>query len=249
MSPRLKPWLLGLAPVAIGAMIVFHQWDRPRISLNPFCSVRFAYRMDVTIDIDGRQYASKAISELQHNRINTGGGCNQPVGSMIAFRLEDGRLVLLHAALCRAAIAAFAGGHDAWPTDQGDAEARADDRFIAAMKEHKKIDLIALCAGTTYDQPARGGYRYDGYIVESADSPTKWRGFAFDSGNPRDPRLISAVAEAANIAPDDGLETIAPAVLETSFTYGSWEDSPSAMFYSRRRVNQKDKYTAVEERP
>src|SRR6266404_2220312 len=155
MPPRLKPWLLGLAPVAIIALLVFYEWDRPRISLNPFCSVRFAYRLDVTIEVDGRRYASKAISELQHNRINTGGWCNQSVGSIIAFRLADDRLVLLHAALCRAAVSVFAGGHDATPTDQGNEEDRADDSFIAAMKEHKKVDLIALCAGMIHERPTQ----------------------------------------------------------------------------------------------
>ncbi|WP_426613580.1 hypothetical protein [Bradyrhizobium sp. McL0616] len=249
MSPRLKPWLLGLAPVVVVAALVFYHWDRPRISLNPFCSVRFAYRLDVTIEVDGRQYASNAISELQHNRINTGGWCNQPIGSIVAFRLADSRLVLLRARLCRAAVSDFAGGHEAWPTDQGYEEARADDNFVAAMKEHKQVDLIALCGGIIRERPTEGGYGYDGYIVDSADTPTKWRGFTFDSQSPRDPRLVSATAEGANLPPDDGLETIAPATPETNFEYGEWANSPSAMFYSRRRVNQKNSYTAREEHP
>ncbi|WBL77531.1 hypothetical protein I3J27_31640 [Bradyrhizobium xenonodulans] len=241
MSSRLKPWLLGLASVFVVATLVLHQWDRPRFSLNPFCSVRFAYRVDATIEVDGRQYASKAFGELQHNRINTGGGCLQPVGSIIAFRLADSRLVLLYATLCRDAVAIFSGGRNASPTDQGEEETFADDSFVVAMKEHKKVDLIANCNGKFHD-------RYDGYIVDNADTPTKWRGFTFNGTSPRDPRLLSAIAEGANLPPDDSIEIIAPATLETDFKYNRWEYSPSGMLYSRRRVNQKNSYTATEER-
>jgi hypothetical protein len=47
-------------------------------------------------------------------------------------------------------------------------------------------------------------------------------------------RIVSAVVEARNLSPDDGLERIAPAILKTDFEYREWSKSPDVLLYSRR---------------
>jgi len=59
----------------------------------------------------------------------------------------------------------------------------------------------------------------------------------------------TAAAEARNIAPDDGLEKAAPAILKTTFQYREWTKSPEAMLFSRRERNYEHIYSATEEHP
>ena len=93
MSRHFKLWLLPLVPVVamIAILALAYERDRPRLSFHPFCGVRFGYRLDVTIEVKGEQYSSAATSELQRNRIRTGGVCVQTVGSILPFRLSDNR--------------------------------------------------------------------------------------------------------------------------------------------------------------
>jgi hypothetical protein len=77
----------------------------------------------------------------------------------------------------------------------------------------------------------------DGFIIDNADSPTQWKGFDLDNDNasshPDDHlRMVSAVAEAADISPQDRLDEVAPAILRTEFKYhDSWSRSPDAIFH------------------
>jgi len=249
---RLASWFFWLACCA--AVIFAYVYEHPRISFNPFCGSSFAYRLNVTIALSGKQYSSEVISELMHNRINTGGVCRQPIGSIMPFRLEDNRLVILYAQICDKAVEVFTGGRSVYDRGNG-----ADQAFLAAMTEHQKIDLAPLCIGIDRDRPARpivGGIGYDGFIIDNADNPTQWRGFIFDH-NPNSEsvstaeqlRVVSATAEARNIAPDDGLEKAAPAILKTTFQYREWTKSPEAMLFSRRERNYEHIYHATEEQP
>jgi hypothetical protein len=249
---RLASWLFGLACCA--AVIFAYVYEHPRISFSPFCGSSFAYRLNVTIEFSGKQYSSEVIGELMHNRINTGGVCRQPIGSIIPFRLEDNRLVVLYAHICDKAVEVFTNGHGVY--DRGNL---ADQAFLVAMNEHRKIDLAPLCIGINRVRPARpivGGTGYDGFIIDNADNPTRWRGFIFDH-NPNSEsvstaeqlRIVSASAEARDIAPDDGLEKIAPAILKTTFQYREWTKSPEAMFYSQRERNYEHIHNATEEQP
>jgi hypothetical protein len=237
MSRRSKLWVWLICAGAIAAAAVAYARDQPRFSLNPFCGVRFAYRLDVTIEVEGKQYVSAATNELQYNRINTGGSCFQSIGSVLPFRLNDNRLVVVKAYLCQEAKKAFGGGHiEPW-----DHPSLADAAFIAAMKQHKKVDLASVCVGIRRDRSRSGEARYyDGYFLDSADNPRKWRGFSFDHNPGLDdmsesekPRIVSAVAEAINRPPEDLLETVAPATLKTAFE-GDWSKSPASMFHDRR---------------
>jgi hypothetical protein len=225
---------------AITAIAVGYERDQPRFSFNPFCGVRFAYRLDVKIDVKGEQYSSTATSELQQNRIRTGGVCSQAVGSILPFRLSDNRLVVVYARLCPDAVKKFAGGNEAEPWDQEPKSSRADAAFVASMKEHRKLDLASLCLGISRDHSGVNEARYDGYFLDNADNPKNWRGFSFDPNPYFDgiseserPRIVSAVAEATNRPPEDILEKVAPATLKTEFE-GGWSKSPAWMFYYRR---------------
>jgi hypothetical protein len=239
MFRRFKLWIVWfICAGAITAMAVAYERDQPRFSFNPFCGARFAYRLDVTIEVEGKQYSSAASSELQYNRISTGGVCSQTVGSILPFRLSDNRLVVVNARLCPEALKAFGGGYVAKPWDQG---SRADAAFTSSMKEHKKLDIASLCLGISRDRSGLNEARYDGYFLDSADNPQKWWGFSFDRNPHFDgiseserPRIVSAVAEATNRPPEDLLEKVAPATLKTEFE-GEWSNSPAWMFYDRRK--------------
>jgi hypothetical protein len=207
MSRRFKlsiVWLICAA--AIIAIAVSYERDQPRFSFNPFCGVRFAYRLDVKIDVKGEQYSSTATSELLHDRIRTDGFCSQPVGSILPFHLSDNRLVVVYAGLCPEAVKKFAGGNNAEPWDQGPKSSLADAAFVFSMKEHRKLDLTSLCLGISRDRSGVTEARYDGYFLDNADNPKKWRGFSFDPNPYFDgmsdserPRIVSAVAEATRV--------------------------------------------------
>ena len=245
MFRRSMVWLACLFFVgAITALAIAYERDQPRFSLNPFCGVRFAYRLNVTIEVKGEQYSSAATGELQNIRISTGGVCRQEIGSVLPFRLSDNRLVVVYAGLCQAAVKEFAGGQDAEPWDSGPKAATIDDAFKAAMKEHKKLDIARLCLGISRDRTGVDRARYDGYFLDSADEPKTWRGFSFDRNPYFDgiseterPHIVSAVAEATNRPPEDLLEKAAPATLKADFK-GDWSKSPAWMFFDRRRQHQ-----------
>jgi hypothetical protein len=174
VSSRFKTWTFWL--VCIAALIAAYVQGHPRISLNPFCGVTFAYRLNVTIEFGGKQYSSEVIGELLRNRINTGGVCTQSVGSILPFCLEDNRLVLISADLCSNAVDMFAGGRDGASYVRGHNGDLADDAFLVAMNEHKKINLARLCVGVTQNRPVDYRHGYDGFVIDNADNPTRWRG-------------------------------------------------------------------------
>ena len=245
MSQGFRQWPQWLIPVvAIVVAFVAYEWDRPRMLFNlfnPFCSARFAYRLDVTIEVKGEQYSSAATGELLRNRIKTGGSCSQPTGSILPFRLSDNRLVVVYAGLCPDAEKEFAGGNEVEAYDVGPKGDRADRALTSAMKEHKKLDIASRCLGIGRNRSGVDEARYDGYFIDDADNPKKWRGFSFDRNpyfdgisNSERPRIVSAVAEATNRPPEDLLEKVAPATLKTEFEGSSWSKSPARMFSLRR---------------
>jgi hypothetical protein len=262
MSGRLKQWfallVFGIASIALYIVSVRGQ---PRETFSPLCSSSFTYRLNVTIEFSGKQYSSEVIGELMRNRAGMGGSCAQPVGSIISFRLEDNRLVLIYGTICPHAARVFAGGHNGAAYERGYEGNLADKAFLAAMKEHQKVDLAPLCIGVSrnrpedYVPPTMVKGHTDGFVIDNADNPTRWRGFTFDRNSNFDSviaaeqlHIVSAVAEAANLSADDGLEKIAPAILKTDFEGGDWSMSPAAMFYSRAPPYKKDHiYKATKE--
>jgi hypothetical protein len=201
------------------------------------------------------QYSSEVVRQQSRSRewiqeINYN-GCPQTYGSALSFRLADNRLLLLAAGICDKAKRAIAGNR-----------AFETGNFSKAMQEHRKIDLTAYCIGLGWDRYSSGlkmdAYLakvrgHDGFIIDNADNPTRWRGFDFDSAssNPEEHlRIVSAVVEAADISPEDKLDEVAPAFLKTEIKYGRerWK-SPDGLvpFLRRYYPDKKFTYTAKEE--
>jgi hypothetical protein len=202
--------------------------------------------LNVTIEAGGRQYSSTVVRQQLKPRewIKTLGGCHETIGTALAFRLADNRLVLIHPRLCQNAWEAFAGGHQNYIYDD----------FRDAMRERRKVDVTSLCSGLSKDRPPRGHYyEVQGFVIDNADNPARWRGLTFDPNDVAgDFRIISAAAEAFDGKPEDQLATVAPAILKTQFKYRDpdWGNSPEAMidFFRRYRPDKTFTYTAEEDR-
>src|SRR5258708_39046449 len=114
--------------------------------------------------------------------------------------------------------------------------------FTPAMKQHRKIDLTSYCTGVSRNSgPPPKAYPpgYDGFLVDNADAPRQWKGFTFDITSTyadEHLRIVSAVAEAADISPEDQLEKVAPAVLKTYFNPREWLNRPAPLLYFARRL-------------
>jgi hypothetical protein len=215
----------------------------PLYTFNPFCTYDLAYRLNVTIEVEGKQYASEVVNQSSRPRgwvslINP--FCHQTVGTAIPFRLGDNRLVLMSSYICPKARQAFTRD-DYYPRD-----------FSEAIKERRKIDLASLCIGIHRNQlPSRGNFSgYDAFVIENADNPMRWRGLKLDSANAAENlRIVSAVAEAGDLSSEDHFDTVAPAILKTSFKYRNWSDSPEVILDFSRRYgpDKRFTYTAEEE--
>ena len=111
------------------------------------------------------------------------------------------------------------------------------------MKEHRKIDVTSFCIGPWNRSPS--GLKVDPYVmniriynvffIDNADSPARWSGFSFDSNSsvPEEQlRIVSAIAEAADISPRDNLAKIAPAVLRLNSALANRRTAPKYFFHS-----------------
>lgn len=242
----MKGWLIwgGALAVTLGLLIVTFERAPPN-TFSPFCTYTFAYRLNVTIETGGRQYSSTVVRQKLKPRewIKTLGGCHETLGTALAFRLADNRLALINTYLCQNAWEAFAGTHQNYIYDD----------FFDAMRERRKVDVASVCMGVSKDKPQRGSYyKVQGFVIDNADNPSRWRGLTFDLNDVAgDFRIVSAVAEAFDSKPEDQLATVAPAILKTEFKYRGerWGNSPEAMidFFRRYRPDNKFTYTAEED--
>jgi hypothetical protein len=246
ISHRTRSWLIWSSALTAACGLAFVVYQRsPPNTFNPFCTYRLAYRLNVSLEIGGKQYASEVVRQLSQSRqwISTmNSGCRQGLGMAMPFRLEDNRLVLISSYICPKALHALA--------DTGK-EYRSDD-FVQAMREHRKVDVTSLCVGVSRNRPAPYSESYSGFIIDDADHPKRWRGFNFESANMKELiRIDSAVAEAIDIAPEDQLDKVAPEVLKTTFTYDNWSASPETLLPLFRRYlpSKQFTYTAEQEQP
>ena len=151
---------------------------------------------------------------------------------------------MINAHLCETAYEAFAGTHQNYIYND----------FVDAMRERRKVDVASFCIGVSKEKPQRGSYyKVQGFVIDNADNPARWRGLTFDLNDVADDfRIVSAVAEAFDGKPEDQLATVAPAILKTQFKYRDpdWGNSPEAMidFFRRYRPDKKFTYTAEEDR-
>jgi hypothetical protein len=259
-----KPLGRGICILAVIAISAYafniYMRDRPRISLNPFCGSTFTYRLNVTVLFKGKPYSSEVVGELLRNRISIGGVCREPVGSILPFRINDDRLLLINAQICPAAVNVFAGGHDGSPYIGGAEGSLADTAFIEAMRNHEKLDIASLCNSISRDKVRRprvidDSALPDGFVFDNAENPTRWNAVRFDeadansesANSPNQLSLVSATAEAANLPARDGLEEIAPEILKTELRFTDWSKGPGWMLFLRRPYGTKDTHVATEQ--
>jgi hypothetical protein len=245
---RMLLWI-GVPAVACGLM--FFVYERaPPYTFSAFCTYDLTYRLNITVEVAGTQYSSEVVSRQSRSRrwvqeINYA-GCKQTYGTALSFRLADNRLLLLPAGICDKAKRALAGTVRAFE----------DRNFSQAMHERKRIDLTAYCIGLGWDRYPSGlkidpyiakVRGHDGFIIDNADRPTRWRGFDFDgaSSYPEEHlRIVSAVAEAADISPEDKLDKVAPAFLKAEIKYEpDWWRSPDGLVPFSRRYYPDKKFT------
>jgi hypothetical protein len=249
MSNHMKQNLVWSSALTVGCGLVlylmFAIYGRaPQHRFRPFCITDLAYRLNVTIEFTGMQYSSVVVSQRSHSLgwlALIHGGCEQTHGTALSFRLADNRLVLIGSFICSKATRAFADAQEDYYSNN----------FSHAMREHRKADLTSLCVGVSRDRPASYSSSYDGFIIDNADNPRRWRGFNFESADMKEYiRIDSAVAEAMDISPEDQLDKDAPEILKTTFTYDNWSASPEGLlpFFRRYLPTKQFVYTAQEER-
>jgi hypothetical protein len=252
ISNYVRPVLVWSGALAAGCGIMFAAYSAyertPPNTFNPFCTYRLAYRLNVTLEVEGKHYTSSVVRQLAHSRrwiatINS--GCRRTLGTAASFRLDDNRLVLIGTYICPKALEALAGTHQDYIADD----------FTGAMRERRKVNVTSLCMGVQENQPPHptiGPPRDQGFVIDNSDNPSRWRGLAFKSDNVAGPfRIVSAVAEAQDTLPEDQLDTVAPTILKTTFKYRNWSDSPEPLFWvnSRYFPAKQFSHTAEEERP
>ena len=169
-------------------------------------------------------------------------GCPQAYGAALAFRLGDNRLALFSSQICPEAERIFG--------DRTKKSYRAE--FARAMSEHRKLDATPLCTGVIRDhgRPAAGFLKYDGFLIDNADKPTRWSGFRFDNDSSYPDaqlRIVSVIVEAADVLPEDDLDSIAPAILKTQFKFEHWFDSPERNLSFSRRYYPDKRFSYIAE--
>jgi hypothetical protein len=240
--------MIGLTIVGVPLYLLYAgvtAYERaPPNSFSPFCTSTLTYRLNVTIETEGKQYSAFVVRQKLRPRewIKTLGGCYEVLGLALAFRLADNRLVLMNSYLCPKASDFFEGKDllYAFGID-----------VAAAMRERHKIDVMPYCRGINEDKLRKPrGFVIGGFVVDNADHPARWKSLVFDENDEAgDIRIVSAVAEKVGGWPEDQLATVAPAILKTEFKYTNWSNSPETLIdFSRRyRPDNKFTYTAEED--
>ena len=238
--------LIGLTIVGLPLFFLFvvvTRYERaPPNSFSPFCTFTLTYRLNVTIETEGRQYSAFVVKQKLRPRqwIAQLGGCHEVLGLALAFRLADNRVVLMNSNLCPKAWAYFEGN---------DLRYRTGIDLDAAMRERRKIDVTPYCKGINEDRLRKiRGVVIGGFVVDNADHPARWKSLVFDENNEaRDIRIVSAVAEKVGGWPEDQLATVAPAILKTEFQYRNWSESPETLIDYMRRYRPENKFTYTAE--
>jgi hypothetical protein len=228
---KLLIWMGG-SVAACAAAVIFYERSPPN-TFNPLCTYNLAYRLTVTLEIGGKQYTSEAVNQLTRPAHWVGGingrGCPQLRGTALSFRLADNRLILLTTWICNTAFSTFG-------TIDRDGDGVG---YREAMRVHRKVNIAAKCVGIRRSYTYNAGGPFDGFLINDADKPATWRGFFFHKSNvatlnaDEDVRIISAVAEADDVAPEDQLDTVAPAVLKTRFL-SPISDTPDYLLPERK---------------
>jgi hypothetical protein len=233
---KFKSRWFGWSALLCGVLLTSYAFSSP-YAFHPFCTYDLTYRLQATLEAAGKQYSSEVVRQRSRPRDWIAGlfssDCKPTLGTALAFRLEDNRIVLLSSSICQGAERKFADRSK---------RSYADDA-VRAMKEHRKVDVASLCTGIMRERGRSKTtvLKYDGFLVDNADKPTGWSGFRLDAAAASSDaqfRIVTATAEAADISPKDDLDTIAPGILKTNFKYREWSDSPERILSFSRRVSQ-----------
>lgn len=231
-------WFTPVAIVCSVMLIAYALF--PPYSFHPFCTYDLTYRLHVTLEAEGKQYSSEVVRQKSRSRhwiaAMGNAGCWPDKGTALAFRLGDNRLVLLSSNICPEAddkIASYSNGKRM---------SYAEDA-ARAMREHRKVDVISHCAGISRSQgrSLRSDEWFDGFLIDNADKPTRWRGFKFDntsSSSQPQLRIVTAVAEAADISPKDNLDKVAPEIFKTQFKHPNMPYGPEPWLSNSRRSSK-----------
>jgi hypothetical protein len=195
------------------------------------------YRLNVTIDVDGRQHASEvtrrnSFSKRWIREMNQA-GCQQTHGTALAFRLIDNRVLLLGTDICDRAKQELSDNNNKYQYEQ---------IFTQAMSTGRTVDVRRFCFDMVpdIDTPERHQMLH-GFVVDNADRPTRWIGFRYGEklkNSDTTIRLVSAKATASQGSPADKLDEVAPGVVRTYFEYKQWSESPERILDFNRRVPQ-----------
>jgi hypothetical protein len=220
----------AIVAATIASVTAFVRFGPP-YALDPFCTYDLDYRLTATIEVDGQQYTSSVTRRLSRSRrwireMNSA-GCQQTHGTALAYRLSDNRAVLVRTDICGEAQQTFA-----------DPQRRpyADERsFRKAISEQETLDLLRVCHGTIQG-PSRGQmYAAPAFLLDDADRPAHWWSFHFgDTVQGSVVRLVSANAQALYAEPADDLDGM-PGLLDSSFKYKLWINSPDSLISFDRR--------------
>jgi hypothetical protein len=231
---ELKSRWFGLGATVCGVLLIGWAFSPP-YSFHPLCTYDLTYRLKVTLEAGGKQYSSEVVRQHSYSRIDLfSADCKAAYGTALGFRLDDNRLVMLPTHICQTANRRIA-----------DLPGRPYDTDAArAMKQHRKVDVTSFCTGVMrdHDRSMPNFLKYDGFLVDNADKPSQWIGFRFDdrSGPAAQFRIVSAIAEAADISPTDNLDKIAPGIFKTEFNRinADWSDSPESLISLSRRYSR-----------
>jgi hypothetical protein len=222
MTDRIKYSFVGLIAIVLLAGGLYRFATAPMYSYHLFCTFREIYRVNATIEVDGRRYEAEVVRQTTTSRdwirnLNSA-GCSSTHGTALVFRLADDRVVILRSTICNA-------GSD-------------------ALKKTQQINVADYCESIQREKPrsardrARIPNRRDGYIVARAEHPATWAGFFFGQAM-ADNTVVNLVSVTASIAytdASDRIDQIAPNILKSTFTTSLWYDSPEAVItYERRR--------------
>jgi len=198
----------------------------PPYTLNPFCTYDLIEQVQVTIDVDGTKYSSEIVHQNSFSRkwieVMNGSGCSQTLGTVLAYVLADGKVLLLPPPICAEIEKQLKkkGLHD----------------YKEAMAHEYKASISQKCVQGAMLRDSRIP---DGYVVDNVTNPSKWEPFFFDVKTARFGvlvRFVSGEVQATTREPRDNLEQVAPALLKTQFEdAGKWYASPERYIsYARR---------------
>ena len=105
LSERLLEFIFGPAILLIGACVVF--WAAPPNTISPFCTYSSQFELQATIKVGDEilkstVYRQRSMSRKWIETINYA-GCLQTYGTVLSFKVRDGRVVLVPTEICQTA--------------------------------------------------------------------------------------------------------------------------------------------------